>query len=89
MKHIIKKFNGFRAGCSRPGCITNLEGGIVDEMKQKDLNNFFKESDCPGVWANGRGSEMTYDEKVSYLLKRAKQEIKDWQLMIEYWENIK
>ena len=85
MKHIIKSDKFRRAWCERPGCITSLEGGIVEDMSQEELGNLFQ-SDCPGVWNPDKKGEMTHKEKVDYLLKYAKKEIKDWEALIKYWK---
>lgn len=84
MKHKIKKYSHWTAGCENPGCMANIEGGIVEDMTQKDLDDFFK-GECPYVFNPDKRS-MTHEESVDYLLKRAKKEINDWERLIDFWE---
>lgn len=83
MKHLIKKWTNWSAGCSRLGCAAGLEGRMGENMTQKDLESFFSKN-CPVVF-NPNKRVMTHKESVDYLLSRAKQEIKDWNKLIKYW----
>ena len=83
MKHLIKSDGFIRAWCKRPGCVASLEGGIVQDMNQKSLNEFFEEN-CPYVYIKDK-KETTQKERIDYLLKYAKKEIKDWEKLISYW----
>jgi len=85
MKHLMTSDKAFRAWCKRPGCQTSLQGGIVESMTKKDLDEYFTSS-CPGVF-NPKKFKMTYRESVNYLLKYAEKEIKAWQKLIDYWKD--
>lgn len=85
MKHIIKSNKWARAWCERPGCIASVEGWVKD-WTQEQLDNFFT-SDCPSVWADGKGAEMSEKDRKDYLIKHANKEIKDWKKLIKYWES--
>lgn len=90
MKHLIKKHSSFFAGCTRLGCIASLEGGVVDIMTTKDLNDFFT-SDCPSVFTSKDSSlaSAPFNKRRNYLLNYAKKEIKSWKKLIKYWADKK
>lgn len=90
MKHKIKKVNAWTAGCTRPGCIASLAGGMVGDMSQKELNSFFENTDCPAVFnsKNPKLSTASFKERVEYLLKYAQKEKHGWEKLIEYWKKM-
>jgi hypothetical protein len=85
MKHLITSDKTFRAWCKRPGCGVSLEGYAVESMTQKDLDDFFKGGICPSVFSS-KVKLKTEKQAITYLLKYAKKQIKDWQRLINYWD---
>lgn len=87
MKHKIKKWNSFRAGCERLGCMVSIEGGVVEKMSKKELGEFFK-SECPATIEFDKDHNMlrySGKEAIPLIVAHAKKEIKGWQKLIEYW----
>lgn len=83
MKHNIKKWSSFSAGCDNPGCTCSLEGMMVGEMPQKSLEEIL-DGDCPNIPSK---KNLSHAQRVNHLIKYANKEIKAWQKLIKFWKD--
>ena len=86
MKHKLVRHGDSRAYCSHPGCQSGVETGWFNKLSQEFLDSMEGvDGDCPFVSVPGNQS-ATQEERVHYLIKYAKKEIKGWKKIIDFWE---
>ncbi len=83
MKHEYKRNGPSRAYCQHPGCQAGVETGWFSELPD-GLVEYLGEAECPHVYIPGR-ENPTREERIAYLVKYAKKEIKAWEKVIDFW----